>query len=958
MTILGGGYASLAATQPAHAEPTTTTTQRTSPTPNKNSNAAAQHTPNNHTNATQPTLSNRTNSPNQTPQKPNPQLNTSTPAPTLEPQPQTSNQHKAQTTTPPLTAEHTAAQTPQPKNSNLSQPTAQTKSASAEQQSESQPKLTTRGNPCTINVSSIATCVPDPNLANHIAATLSTTTSATLTTTLINSLTGLYACNAGIVSVEGIQYFTKLQTLYLYNNQITDLSPVTGLPDLTNLEAYSNLITNAGQLNNPNLLVLYLSNNKLSSVTSITWNSLTKLQELSLGNNQITDLSLVTGLPSLISLDASNNLITNPGQLNNPNLLILYLAGNKLSSIASISWNRLTKLVKLNLETNQITDLSPVTGLPVLNEFYAGNNLITNPGQLNNPNLGKLNLSNNKLSSVAGITWNNLTNLGELWLNRNQITDLSPVTGVPFLADLYAQDNLITNPGQLNNPNLLVLYLSNNKLSSVTSITWNNLSKLQKLNLETNQITDLSPVTGLPSLTSLEAFSNLITNPGQLNNPNLTLLYLSGNKIPSVASINWNNLTKLQQIDLQGNQITDLSPLNPVHSLTDLNASDNLITNAGQLNNPNLERLYLFTNKLSSVASITWNSLTKLQQLSLSNNQITDLSLVTGLPSLTQLEAQNNLITNPGQLNNPNLLVLYLAGNKLSSIASITWNSLTKLQQLDLQYNQITDITSINWNSLTGLTYGYSVKLSNQRVRLPDLPGSSDSPLTLGPATISHSPNAYARPGVYGRPNIDASTPSGGSYNTGDGTYTWAHSYPGDHQYTFQSNVTLPYTSQTPSFDGVISQLVPGYAVTFDPNGGTLHSPAVVAVSTVGTYIGEPSPKPTKSDGYSFLGWYTAANGGNKWDFGSMPVNGDMTLYAHWAPTFTLPQAGAIPLQQWSGGGLLAASAAVGLAYAGQQIRRHRRRRGRHSLATSKQVVYASQCTETVYSPASTTSAS
>jgi len=64
--------------------------------------------------------------------------------------------------------------------------------------------------------------------------------------------------------------------------------------------------------------------------------------------------------------------------------------------------------------------------------------------------------------------------------------------------------------------------------------------------------------------------------------------------------------------------------------------------------------------------------------------------------------------------------------------------------------------------------------------------------------------------------------------------------------------------------------------VTFDSQSGSAVAPATVEK-------GRPAAKPvnpTKS-GYTFQGWYTAASGGDLWDF-TKPIEGDMTLYAHW----------------------------------------------------------------------------
>ncbi|BDR55288.1 hypothetical protein KIMH_13990 [Bombiscardovia apis] len=811
-------------------------------------------------------------------------------------------------------------------------------------------QLSPRGSNCTINSSSIATCVPDPKLAAKIATALRTSTSATLTTALVDSLDTLKAQSAGIVSVEGIQHFTKLREIRIDNNQITDISPITGLPDLSTLSANSNQITTVGALDNPSLQSLQLQINKISSIASINWTNLTKLQNIDLANNQITDISPVTGLPSLTGLRAQNNQITNLGSFDNPNIEHLYLKNNKITSVSSVNWSNLTKLQNIDLANNQITDISPVTGLPSLTGLRAQNNQITNLGSFDNPNIEHLYLKNNKITSVSSVNWSNLTKLQNIDLDNNQITDISTITGLPSLTRIDANVNQITNVGNFNNPNITILNLCQNKISSIASISWTNLTKLQSLGLNNNQITDISTITGLPSLTHLNVDANQITNTGALNNPNLTYIILSHNKISSIADISWTNLTKLQTLSLYNNQITDISTITGLPDLSTLSANSNQITTVGALDNPSLQGLQLQRNKISSIASINWSNLTKLQSLDISNNQITDISPITGLPNLSRIEAYRNQITTVGALDNPSLTYVILFKNKIASIASanwsnltklqvlslfdneisdincVSWNSLTELQLIQLHNNQITDISSIDWNRLTKITSSDLVTLSGQQLILPDSPGYTDDPFVLGPATISHNPDTYS-PAAKDEHNNDRVGPAGYTYNANNGTYEWECSYPGHYSYTFGTKLSLPYASGTVSFDGSIAQQVPGLAALFDPNGGTLNTPKGVAVLTAGSTISEPNPKPTKS-GHVLLGWYTTpTTGGSKWDFAAMPVNGNMTLYARWAPTFTLPQSGAIPLQQWGGGGLLATSALAGLTYASRHIRHHSTKR-------------------------------
>ncbi|MCD7832177.1 MAG: InlB B-repeat-containing protein [Firmicutes bacterium] len=74
-----------------------------------------------------------------------------------------------------------------------------------------------------------------------------------------------------------------------------------------------------------------------------------------------------------------------------------------------------------------------------------------------------------------------------------------------------------------------------------------------------------------------------------------------------------------------------------------------------------------------------------------------------------------------------------------------------------------------------------------------------------------------------------------------------------------------------------------GKTVTFDSCGGSS-----VSSQTVEYYATEPET-PTRN-GYNFAGWYTAADGGTKYEFdegGFLRVESDVTLYAHWTANTT-----------------------------------------------------------------------
>ena len=66
--------------------------------------------------------------------------------------------------------------------------------------------------------------------------------------------------------------------------------------------------------------------------------------------------------------------------------------------------------------------------------------------------------------------------------------------------------------------------------------------------------------------------------------------------------------------------------------------------------------------------------------------------------------------------------------------------------------------------------------------------------------------------------------------------------------------------------------------VTFDSQDGS--TVEQITDKSYGDTIAEPTP-PTRTN-YEFLGWYTEATGGNKWDFAKDTLTESITLYAQW----------------------------------------------------------------------------
>ena len=141
------------------------------------------------------------------------------------------------------------------------------------------------------------------------------------------------------------------------------------------------------------------------------------------------------------------------------------------------------------------------------------------------------------------------------------------------------------------------------------------LAKLTELELDDEEITDL---TGLEHATGL------------------TDLDLSDNQISDITSLA--QLTQLTDLDLSDNQISDISPLAQLTQLIRLDLSENQIsdiTSLAQLTQ--LIRLWLWDNQISDISPLV--GLPGLKSLSLSSNQISDVTPLTTFASLESLWA-------------------------------------------------------------------------------------------------------------------------------------------------------------------------------------------------------------------------------------------------------------------------------------------------------------------------------
>ena len=239
--------------------------------------------------------------------------------------------------------------------------------------------------------------------------------------------------NKDIRSLTGIEYFTALQTLKCYSNQLTSLD-ISGNTALKSLDCAKN-----------QLAALDVSQN-------------TALDSLDCADNQLTTLD-VSRNTALKSLNCADNQVTSLDISQNTALESLICAGNKLAAL-NVSGNATLKF--LNCESNELTALD-VNRNMALNTLNCLNNRLTSLNVSLNLNLQDLNCAKNKL---AALDVQKNTALKSLYCGYNQLTVLD-VGQNRSLESLSCNNNLLTSLNVSQNTRLNLLLCFNNHLTSL-----------------------------------------------------------------------------------------------------------------------------------------------------------------------------------------------------------------------------------------------------------------------------------------------------------------------------------------------------------------------------------------------------------------------------------------------------------------------------------------------------------
>ena len=182
---------------------------------------------------------------------------------------------------------------------------------------------------------------------------------------------------------------------------------------------------------------------------------------------------------------------------------------------------------------------------------------------------GKLTIVKKDIQNLEGIQY--CTNIQELDLRNNNISDLSPLGSLTNLQYLNLDNNKLSNIGPLGSlTNLNALYLGNNKINNISPLS--SLTNLNTLGLGNNKLDDISSLSSLSKLKTLYLQSNIISNISSLSSlTNLNTLNLNNNKINNVKPLS--SLINLKTLTLDNNYIINIRDLKVLSNLTKLSIS-------------------------------------------------------------------------------------------------------------------------------------------------------------------------------------------------------------------------------------------------------------------------------------------------------------------------------------------------------------------------------------------------
>lgn len=309
-------------------------------------------------------------------------------------------------------------------------------------------------------------------------------------TAFTNATKETSAAQGQISTLEDLAAIPNLTSVILHGETgISDFSILPSLLnvkelDLTNCKIASKALEYISSMTWLESLVL--DRNTISDAEPLS--KLVKLKSLSVSDNNIKDISVISGLTSLTEINVSKNFIQD------------------VSAMSSM-----TRLKTADISDNLVTTVSALSELSSLKTLNASGNQLSSVEALRRlTSLTSLDISNNKLYNISSLSaMSSLTNLD---ISSNAVTSLESISTLSNLTTLNVSGNKISDYGVLSGTNIKHLVAANAEMNDSALASVAKLSRLQTLDVRNNSIFDVSPLTSLGNLTTLNISGNYPKN--------------------------------------------------------------------------------------------------------------------------------------------------------------------------------------------------------------------------------------------------------------------------------------------------------------------------------------------------------------------------------------------------------------------------------------------------------------
>jgi Leucine-rich repeat (LRR) protein len=535
------------------------------------------------------------------------------------------------------------------------------------------------------------------------------------------SLQNLNLSHSKVYSLEPLSNLTQVKTLNISNTSIDDLTPISEFHQLSELRMQNTMVYSleaVSQLesldfiyfdNSPINQLEYLSalsELRIISANNTMINDLTplhKLNELNVlycDNTEITSLKALDGKEKLSKVYCDNTLLGKKKALDfmsrNPNVLVVYESRKLQKWFENLSdnWKMIFKKHVPTIDLNEPgkEDLHQVAGIAKM-DLSSYPELKSIEPLYHVQNLQELNISHTNVESIEALY--ELRELKYLNISYSKVRSISSLE---------------------NNNSLKEIDLSHTKVQDLTPLK--DMFSLRRLNIENSPVKDLDPILTLSGMKELRADKTQISiqqfQSFILANPNCLVIYQSDeleNWWNSLESIWKQEFSQMQN----WNRIPNNDELHQLLARTHIKIENN--RNIKSLKEINgfllLENLELSGTQVMDITEI--GSFKRLKKLNLSDNPIADFAVIGQLKNLEWMNISNTQVENLDWISGlTNLQYLDISGTPVKKLKPL--QSLRHLESLiafNTRVNSLKDIEGLE--ALKSLKI-YNTKVSSKKV--------------------------------------------------------------------------------------------------------------------------------------------------------------------------------------------------------------------------------------------------